>query len=128
MKRINPLLIFMILFVSNISAQNKIASNFKSTTTICSLVSEGEGGMVAKDAPLILYMHDSVQNRQIEIVFTQSMHKKMSYDPFDKLVNQTVCVTGKLSEYNKAPAIIIHNENQIKTSSGEQVNRMTSNH
>jgi hypothetical protein len=127
MKKINPLLIFTILFAINVSGQNKTTSKFKSTTTICSLVSEGEGGMVAKDAPLILYMHDSVQNRQIEIVFTQAMHKKMSYDPFAKLVNQTVCITGKLSEYNNAPAIIIHNENQIKTSSGEQVNRMSAN-
>jgi hypothetical protein len=128
MKKRSPLLIFTILFAVNISAQNKATSNFKSTTTICSLVSEGEGGMVAKDAPLILYMYDSAQNRQIEIVFTQAMHKKMSYDPYAKLVNQTVCITGKLSEFNKVPAIIIHNENQIKTSSGEQVNRMTANY
>ena len=128
MKKRNPILILAILFAINVSAQRKTVSNFKSTTTICSLVSEGEGGAVAKDAPLILYMHDSVQNQQIEIVFTQAMHKKMSYDPYAKLVNQKVCITGKLSEYNKAPAIIIHNENQIKTSSGEQVNRMTANY
>jgi hypothetical protein len=127
MKKRNPLLILAVLFVINVSAQNKATANLKNTT-ICSLVSEGEGGMVAKDAPLILYMHDSAQNRQIEIVFTQAMHKKMSYDPYAKLVNQTVCITGKLSEYNNAPAIIIHNENQIKTSGGEQVNRMTANY
>ena len=82
---------------------------------------------MVKDAPLILYMHDSVQNREIEIVFTQSVRKRMSYDPYAKLVNQTVCVTGKITEYNHAPAIIINNENQIKTTDRQQVNRMNAN-
>jgi hypothetical protein len=128
MKKINLLFIFIILFVLNVSAQNKASTFYKGTTTICSLVSEGDGGRAAKDAPLILYMQDSVQNKRIEIVFSKLMRSKMSYNPYDKLVNQTVCITGKISEYKNAPAIIISNENQIKTESGEQVNRMTANH
>jgi len=128
MKKINLLFIFIILFVVNVSAQNKASTSYKGTTTICSLVSEGNGGRVAKDAPLILYMQDSVQNQRIEIVFSKLMRGKMSYNPYDKLVNQTVCITGKISEYKNAPAIIISNENQIKTKSGEQVNRMTANY
>jgi len=128
MKKINLLFIFIILLVLNVSAQNKASTSYKGTTTICSLVSEGSGGRVAKDAPLILYMQDSVQNQRIEIVFSKLMRGKMSYNPYDKLVNQPVCITGKISEYKNAPAIIISKENQIKTKSGEQVNRMTANY
>jgi len=54
------------------------------------------------------------------------MRKQMSYDPYAKLVNQKVCITGEISEYNNEPAIIISNENQIKTTSGKQVNKMNS--
>ncbi len=122
-------MLFAILFTLNVSAQNKSStSNLKNGTTICSLVSEGEGGNVAKDAPLILYMHDSTNNRDIAIVFNEHMRKRMSYEPYSKLVNQTVCITGKITQYNNKPAILINNENQIKTSSGEQVNRMSANH
>lgn len=126
MKNTIYLLIFTVLFSLHTSAQNK---NYTSgTTTICSLVSESDGGNIAKDAPLILYMHDSVQNQQVEIVFPKLMRNKMSYNPYDKLVNQTVCITGKISKYNNSPAIVISNENQIKTKGGEQVNRMTANY
>ena len=128
MKKINLLFIFIILFVLNVSAQSKTSTSYKGTTTICSLVSESNSGRVAKDAPLVLYMQDSTQNQRVEIVFSKLMRSKMSYDPYGKLVNQTVCITGKISEYNNAPAIIISNENQIKTKSGEQVNRMTANY
>lgn len=121
-------LIFTILFALQVSAQNKTSTSNKGATTICSLVSEGEGGRVAKDAPLILYMQDSVHNQRIEIIFTKLMRGKMSYDPYGKLVNQTACITGNISEYNNAPAIIISNENQIKTTGGRQVNRMSANH
>lgn len=129
MKKINYIITFTFLFTLNVSAQNKTSTSYSNgTTTICNLVSEGDGGRIAKDAPLILYMKDSVQNRQLEIVFPEMMRKKMSYDPYARLVNQTVCITGKLSTYNNAPAIIISNENQIKTTGGEQVNRMSANH
>lgn len=126
MKNTIYLLIFTVLSSLHTSAQNK---NYTSgTKTICSLVSESDGGNIAKDAPLILYMHDSVQNQQVEIVFPKLMRNKMSYNPYDKLVNQTVCITGKISKYNNSPAIVISNENQIKTKGGEQVNRMTANY
>jgi hypothetical protein len=125
MKKIN-FFVFTILFTLQVSAQNKTSTSYvKGATTFCSLVSEGDGGRVAKDAPLILYMQDSVQNKRIEIVFSKLMRSKMSYDPYAKLVNQTVCITGKINEYNNAPAIIISNENQIKTKNGVQVNQMT---
>jgi len=127
MKKINQLLIFTVFFALNVSAQNKKNTTYDgSVTTICSLVQEGDGARVAKDAPLILYMKDSVQNQQMKIVFPQMMRKQMSYDPYAKLVNQKVCITGKISEYNNEPAIIISNENQIKTTSGKQVNKMNS--
>jgi hypothetical protein len=126
MKKAYSFLMFAFLLAVSASAQNKTAVS--SQTTICSLISEGDGGRIAKDAPLILYMKDSMQNRQLEVVFPELMRKKMSYDPYAKLVNQTVCITGKISMYNTAPAIIISNENQIKTTGGEQVNRMSANH
>jgi hypothetical protein len=129
MKKINPLLIFTILLAINVSAQNKTGTgNLKNAATICSLVTAGGGGNVAEDAPLILYMQDSVQNRRVEIVFLQTVRKKMSYNPYDRLVNQNVCIAGKITQYNNAPAIIIRNENQIKTNEEQQVNRMNANH
>lgn len=130
MKKINQLLVFTVFFSLGAFAQNKTNKSYlKNATTICSLVKEGEGGRIVKEnVPLILYMHDSIKNREIEIVFTESMRKKMSYEPYSKLVNQMVCITGKLSEYNNAPAIIINSEEQIATSDKPQINRTRANH
>ncbi len=123
MKKINYIIIFLFAFTLNLSAQNNTKSS--KSIVVCSLVSESEGGTVAKDAPLVMYLHDSLQSRRIAVVFTQRILKKMSYNPYNRLVNQPVCITGKLSEYNNEPAIVIQSERQIKTPSGAQVNKIT---
>lgn len=106
------LIIFLLIAAGNINAQT--SNSQSSSTSICSIVKEGDGGRVSKKAPLILHMYDSSIKKNIEIVFTRSMRSKMSYDPYDKLVNQSVCITGNLTSYNKKPAIIIKSEEQIK--------------
>ena len=74
MKKTYSFLIFAFLLSVSASAQNKTAVS--NQTIICSLISEDDGGRIAKDAPLILYMKDSVLNRQLEVVFPELMRKK----------------------------------------------------
>ena len=128
MKKRNQLLCFVLFISISAIAQNSGNNHLKKTITICSLIKEGNGGTIAKDAPLILSMQDSSANKKVELVFTRAIRESMSYDPYSKLVNQTVCVTGKLTQYKNAPAIIIHNEKQIQTSDKQQVDRPNPNH
>ncbi len=124
MKKYSVMLFLCMLGVSSqINAQRKMAGNI----TVCNIVQQGDAGNVSKDAPLVLYIQDSATNEKLNIVFKQSVIKKMSFDPRQKLVNQRACISGVVKTFNQQPAIFIYSEKQIKTSDKPEVNKMTSN-
>lgn len=125
MKKHNLLIIFLLLFSFTVKAQSLKHSTKSTHTTICGIVNESDQGRVSIDEPLILYMQDSAMGKQIEIVFTKNMREKMSFDPYLKMVNQSVCITGRITSYNNAPAMIITNEKEIKTKDKQQVDNPT---
>lgn len=115
-----------LLCVLLISAQ--LYSQTKSqNVTVCNIVQENDAGNISKDAPLILYMQDSITNQKLAIVFSQSVIKRMSFNPRQKLVNQKACISGVIKTYNNKPAIIISDEKQINVSEKPDVNIKSSN-
>jgi hypothetical protein len=71
---------------------------------------------VSEDAPIVLYIIDSVSNEKFQLVFSKEVRKKFSYDPQKQLPDHRACVSGKITEQNGSAAIIITSEKQIKTS------------
>lgn len=110
------------LLSAHVNAQAKAKS-----VTVCNIIQANDAGNVAKDAPMILYVQDSVSNQKLAIVFSQSVIKKMSFNPRQKLVNQKACISGVVKMYNNQPAIIISDENQINVSEKPNVNRKSAN-
>jgi preprotein translocase subunit YajC len=83
--------------------------------TICNLIYGGNVDAVSEDAPVVLFIDDSVSHQKIQLVFLKRVRKKFSYDPEKKLPDHRACVSGRITEENNTPAIIIKSERQIKT-------------
>jgi hypothetical protein len=122
MKFIKPfsfVLIMMFLFNHYLFSQNnaqQTSSTLKGSVTICNIVQGGNVQHVSEDAPIVLYIIDSVSNEKIQLVFSKEVRKKFSYDPQKQLPDHRACVSGKITEQNGSAAIIITNEKQIETS------------
>jgi hypothetical protein len=98
------------------NASQQTSASLKGNVTICNIVQGGNVQHVAEDAPIVLYITDSVSNQKIQLVFSKEVRKKFSYDPEKKLPDHRACVSGKITEQGGSPAIVITNEKQIKTS------------
>jgi hypothetical protein len=83
--------------------------------TICNIIRGGNVQHVSEDAPIVLFVEDSSSHQKIQLVFSKRVRGKFSYDPEKKLPDHRACVSGKIISQEGAPAIIIKNENQIKT-------------
>jgi len=122
MKFIKPfscVLIIIFLFNHYLFSQTnaqQTSVTLKGRVTICNIVQGGNVQHVSEDAPIVLYIIDSVSNEKIQLVFSKEVRKKFSYDPQKQLPDHRACVSGKITEQNGSAAIIITSEKQIKTS------------
>ncbi|HEY6975212.1 MAG TPA: hypothetical protein VH396_02915 [Chitinophagaceae bacterium] len=90
-------------------------SKSKQHVTICNLVYGGNVQAISEDAPIVLYIDDSISHQKIQLIFSKKVRKKFSYDPEKKLPDHQACVSGRVTNQNGEPAIIITNEKQIET-------------
>jgi hypothetical protein len=60
----------------------------------------------SEDAPIVLYIDDSVSHQKIQLIFSKKGRKKFSYDPEKKLQAHRACISGKITNQNGGPAII----------------------
>ena len=118
--------LFLISCTMVLSVQVNAQAKAKNVT-VCNIIQANDAANVSKDAPLILYVQDSVSNQKLAIVFSQNVIKKMSFNPRQKLVNQNACISGVIEMYNNQPAIIISDEKQINVSEKPNVNRKSAN-
>jgi len=101
------------LFAQTDTTSQQRSSSLKGKVTICNVVQGGNVQHVAEDAPIVLFITDSVSNQKVQLVFSKEVRKKFSYDPQKQLPDHRACVSGKITEQNGSAAIIITSEKQI---------------
>jgi len=124
MNKIIPMrhLLLAILFSATAfvaSAQKTISSagakdHIGDSVTICGKVTGGKYLQNAANGPTLLDVDGTYPNQQLTIVIFKADRDKLSYAPETKLLDQQVCVTGKIQEYKGKPQIVVHAESQLK--------------
>lgn len=83
--------------------------------SICNIVYGGNVQAVSEDAPIALYIDDSLTRQKIKLVFPKRIRKKFPYDPEKKLPDHRACVSGKIRHSGGTAVIVIRSEKQIRT-------------
>ena len=104
---------YLLAQANDTTQQTTISSGIK--ITICNVIRGGNVQHVSEDAPIVLFIEDSSSHQKIQLVFSKRVRGKFSYDPEKKLPDHRACVSGKIINQDGSPAIIIKNENQVKT-------------
>lgn len=86
------------------------------SVTVCGKVLGAKYLQTAKGAPTLLDVDGKVPNQPFTIVIFKEVRERLSYVPENRLLNQDVCVTGRVQQYKGKPQIVVHNENQLKVS------------
>jgi hypothetical protein len=86
----------------------------KRNATICNLVYGGNVQAVSEDAPIVLYINDSISHKKIQLIFSKKVRRKFSYDPEKKLPDHQACISGRITNRNGGPAITIKMKNKLK--------------
>lgn len=109
---------FMMITTNAFCQQNinpeEAAAHQNDSVRVCGIVLQAKLRTVPKDKASVLFMGREETGHELNIVFPQSIRMKFSYDPEKFLVNNHVCINGRISTYNGKPAIFIYSEKQIK--------------
>ncbi len=104
-----------------IAAQSQMTINpsqsskyLNDSVKVCNRIYGGNVQHVSEAGAIVMTMGKNEQDEALLIVFPAMVRKGMSYDPQKKLTNHKVCVSGLITKYDGAPAIVISNEGQIK--------------
>ncbi|MGI8951120.1 MAG: hypothetical protein ACR2FN_06005 [Chitinophagaceae bacterium] len=120
MKAIKIFAVIAIAFsVNHLRAQtsitlNQVKTHVGDSITVCGKIYGAKYRYVAKESPSLLSMGDHFPNQPLTLVFDKEVRERFSYDPEKKLLNKTICVTGKIQNNNDEAEIIIESEAQIK--------------
>ncbi len=91
------------------------SSHQNDSVVVCGIVLQAKLRTVPKDESSVLYMgKEERPDQSLNIVIPQIVRKQFSYDPEKFLVNNRVCIHGRIGTYNGKPAIRIFSEHQIK--------------
>jgi len=96
--------------ISSAEAKHHIGDS----VTICGKVTGGKYLENANNGPTLLDVDGTYPNQQLTIVIFKADRPHFSYAPESKLVDQQVCVTGRIQEYKGKPQIVVRQESQVK--------------
>jgi hypothetical protein len=103
------------------SGQSKIpaeqaSKHYGETITICGTILEDNFIFDTKTKNTLFILGAASQGRQVTVVVPSATSKKVIDKPKNYYANKNVCVTGKVTELNGKPEIVIADENKIRIS------------
>jgi hypothetical protein len=81
---------------------------------VCGLITGGKYLRQSQTAPTLLDMGGKYPNQQLTLVIPKASRDSFSYEPEKKLLNQQVCVYGRIQHFKGKPEIVLHRESQVK--------------
>lgn len=127
MKRIYFLCVAVFAFATVSFGQQQIepenaSSHVDDSVRVCGIILQAKLRTVPKDEASVLYMgKQEAPEQSLNFVIPKNIRQRFSYDPEKFLVNNNVCIVGRIGTYEGKPAIKIFSEQQIKV--GDQTDK-----
>ncbi len=86
---------------------------------VCGVITGGKYLAQAKTGPTLLDMGGKYPNQLVTLMIPKANRGNFSYEPEKKLLNQQVCVFGKVQNFKGKPEIILYQESQVKIMAGK---------
>ena len=83
------------------------------SVTVCGKIFSTNYLESGHDQPTFLNMGAAYPNDILTILIWKKARAKFTYKPEEKLLNKTICVSGKIVSYKGKPQIVVHQESQI---------------
>jgi hypothetical protein len=83
------------------------------SVTVCGKIFSTNYLETGHDSPTFLNMGAAYPNDILSVLIWKKARAKFSYKPEEKLLNKTICVTGRIVSYKGKPQIVVHQESQI---------------
>ena len=116
--RLNTLLILAIFFstisYSQVIKPEEAPGLVGKTITVCGKIFDGRFLDNSKTSPTLLNMGATFPKQPITIVIPLAIRKQFGYKPEEVLLNKHICVTGKITKYQKSVQIVIDDRKQLR--------------
>ncbi|MBN9296054.1 MAG: hypothetical protein J0I41_03535 [Filimonas sp.] len=92
---------------------DEVAKHAGDSVTVCGKVVDARYFEQSKSGPTLINIGAAFPNQLLTVVIYKEDRPAFSYAPETKLVNQEVCVTGKIQLYREKPQIVAKKESQV---------------
>lgn len=91
----------------------EVSKHTGDSVTVCGKVADAKYFEQSKSGPTLINIGAAFPNQLLTVVVYKEDRPAFSYAPETKLVNQEVCVTGKIQLYREKPQIVVKKESEI---------------
>lgn len=84
------------------------------TVTVCGQIFDGRFLEDARTSPTLLNMGAEYPKQHLTIVIPLTVRRQFGFKPEEQLQQKHICVTGKITKYQKSVQIVLEDKSQLR--------------